>query len=284
MRVTCSRGFGPLLAMTFLSAAAGLAKDAREPKLVSVTDAQLREGSSARASRNYAWMGYNTPEIHLQLPPVDNSAYAEVTFAPAKLVDKAGRSVPHEVEQGLYSSETHSTEVRFTPKDAKPETPPVEFTRAAGTINVRYPVTARTVVVKAGTPASLSNAKVSVTGSSVVVEAQPGFKMLEVPFDSGLDEPLRVFDASGKRLAEDPSKQSVQSAPGGGSRTTLVFKGAVAEARLDAIDEWAEFEIAYDLPPGPKLPAADAGTKPPGGGVSGPGAQPAAVRRLPKRP
>jgi len=65
-------------------------------------------------------------------------------------------------------------------------------------------------------------------------------------------------------------------------RATRVFKGTVAQARLDVIDEWAEMDIAYDLAAAPKLPAADAGTKPAGGGVSGPGVQPTAVRRLPK--
>jgi hypothetical protein len=76
----------------------------------------------------------------------------------------------------------------------------------------------------------------------------------------------------------------MESTPDGGSSTTLVFKGTVAQAQLDVIDEWAEFDIAYDLAPAPKLPAADAGTKPPGGGVSGPGVHPTVVRRLPKRP
>jgi hypothetical protein len=282
MRVLRFRGLGLLVGIAFVSATLAIAKDAREPKLVSVTDAQLLAGTTARSSRNYAWMGYNTPEINLQMPQVDNSAYAEVTFAPAKLVSKAGKPVPYEVEQGLYSSDTYTTEVRFMPKEAKPDTPPVEFARAVGTIKVRYPVTARTVVIKPGTPASVGNAKVSVAGSTVVLDTQAGWKMLEVPFDSGLDEPLRVFDASGKRLAEDPSKMVMTSGPSGGSRETRTFKGTVAQARLDVVDEWAEFDIAYDLAPGPKLPAADAGTKPEGRGVSGPGVHPTAVRRLPK--
>jgi hypothetical protein len=211
---------------------------------------------------------------------VDNSAYADVKFEPAKLVDKAGKSVPYEVEQGLYSSETYTTEIRFKPKEAKPDAPPVEFAHAVGTIKVRYPVAARTVTVKAGAPAALSNAKVSVARSTVVLESQPGWKMLEAPFDSGLDDALRAFDASGKRLEEDPSRETTSDP--NGTRTTLVFKGTVAQARIDVVDEWAEFDIAYDLVPAPKLPAADAGQKPAGGDVSGPGIHPAAVRRIPK--
>jgi hypothetical protein len=59
----------------------------------------------------------------------------------------------------------------------------------------------------------------------------------------------------------------------------------VAQALLDVADEWAEIDLAYDLAPGPKLPAVDAGTEPPGGGVSGPGVHPTtAVRKQPKRP
>jgi hypothetical protein len=278
-----SGGLGLLLGIGLVTVTPGLAAEKREPKLGSVTDAQLLKETAARSSRNYAWIGYNTPEINLQLPAVDNSAYAEVTFAPARLVDKAGKSVAYEVEQGLYSSETHTTEVRFNPKEAKPNAPPVEFARATGTIKVRFPVTARTVVIKGGAPASLGKAKLSVVGPSVVVEAPSDWKMLEAPFDSGLDDALRAYDAAGKRLEEDSSKRKMEGSPTG-ARTTHVFKGAVAQARLDVVDEWAEFEIAYDLAPAAKLPATDAGTKPAGGGVSGPEIHPTAVRRLPKAP
>jgi hypothetical protein len=53
--MNCSRVLAVLAAMAFASAPAG-AEDKREPKLASVTDAQLKEGISARAGRNYAWI------------------------------------------------------------------------------------------------------------------------------------------------------------------------------------------------------------------------------------
>jgi hypothetical protein len=258
------------------------AGEKRAAQLVTVTDAQLREGISARAGRNYAWMGYNTPEIHLQLPAVDNSAYADATFEDAKLLDKAGRAVAHEVERGLYDPELHKDEVRFTPQEAKPDAPPVEFARAVGRIKVRYPAAARTVIVKPGVPAAVAGAKVSVKASAVVVEAEPGWKMLEVPFQSGLEDPLRVLDGTGRRLEEDSAQRLMESLEGGARRTTLVFKGKIAEARLDVVDEWAEVELDYDLPPSPKLPPEGAGTKPVGGDEGGPSVHPTVVRRLPK--
>jgi hypothetical protein len=259
-------------------------EEKREAKLSIVTDAQLREGVAARAGRNYAWIGYNTPEIHLKLPAVDNSAYADVTFEPAKLLDKAGRVVAYEVEQGLYEPELHMTEVRFTPKEAKPDSPPVEFARAVGKIKVRYPAAARTVVVKPGVPETVAGGKVSVQGSSLVVEADAGWKMLEAPFGSGLEESLRVLDGSGRRLEEDNAQRVMESLDGGRQRTTHVFKGKVAQARLDVVDEWADVELDYDLPPSPKLPAEGAGTKPAGGDEGGPSVPPTVVRRLPKAP
>jgi hypothetical protein len=257
----------------------GQTEKKREPALGTLTDAQLRQGTSARAGRSYAWMGYNTPEIHLQLPASDNSAYAETTFAPARLLDKAGRSVPHEVEQGLYDAETHRNEVRFTPSDGKRDAPPVDFAHAVGTIKVRYPAAARTVAVKPGLPVALHGAKVSVTASSVVVEAQPGWKMLEPPFGSDLDVALRVFDASGKRLEEDSSQQMSETLNAGGQRTTHAFKGKIAQARLDVVEEWAEMDLSYDLPPSPLLATDAAGTKPAGGDEGGPTVHPSAVRR-----
>jgi hypothetical protein len=275
-----SRVVAVLAGMAF-AAAPGGAEDKREPKLASVTDAQIKEGIAARAGRNYAWMGYNTPEIHLQLPAVDNSAYAEVTFDPPKLLDKTGKAVAYEVENGLYDAETHQNEVRFVPKDAKRDSPPVEFARAVGTIKVRYPVAGRTLVLKpGGAPVAAGAAKVSATPTSLVIDAPAGWKMLEAPFGSGMEEPLRVFDADGKRLEEDQSQRLMQTREDGGQTTTRVFKGKVAQAKLDVIDEWAEVDLAYDLPPMAKLPAEGAGQKPAGGDEGGPTVKPTAVRRV----
>jgi hypothetical protein len=66
----------------------------------------------------------------------------------------------------------------------------------------------------------------------------------------------------------------------GRQKTTHVFKGNVAQVKLDVIDEWAEVDLAYDLPPMAKLPAEGAGTKPPGGDEGGPAVKPTAVRRV----
>lgn len=278
--MVCSRVLAVLAGMAIASAPAG-AEDKREPKLASVTDAQLKEGISARAGRNYAWMGYNTPEIHLQLPAVDNSAYAEATFEPPRLLDKAGKPVAYEVEHGLYDAETHRNEIRFVPKGAKPNSPPVEFTRAVGTIKVRYPVAGRTLVIKPGAaPVAAGAARVSATPTSLIVDAPAGWKMLEAPFNSGLEEPLRVYDASGKRLEEDRPQQLMEGREDGGQKTTHVFKGKVAQVKLDVIDEWAEADLAYDLAPMAKLPAEGAGMTPAGGDEGGPAVKPTAVRRV----
>ena len=276
----CSRVLAVVAGMAFASAPGG-AEDKREPKLASVTDAQLKEGISARAGRNYAWIGYNTPEIHLQLPALDNSAYAEVTFEPPKLLDKTGKAVAYEVEHGLYDPETHRNEVRFMPKEAKPDSPPVEFARAIGTIKTRYPVAGRTVVVKPrAAPMAAGAARVSATPTSLIVDAPAGWKMLEAPFGSGMEEPLRAYDAAGKRLEEDGSQRLMQGREDGGQKTTRVFKGKVAQVKLDVIDEWAEVDLAYDLPPMAKLPAEGAGTKPAGGDEGGPTIKATAVRRV----
>jgi hypothetical protein len=278
--MSCTRVLAVLAGMAF-AATPLRAEDKREPKLASVADAQLKDGISARAGRNYAWVGYNTPEIHLQLPALDNSAYAEVTFDPPKLVDKAGKAVAYEVEHGLYDAETHRNEVRFVPKDAKPDTPPVDFARAVGTIKVRYPVAGRTLVVKPGAaPAAAGAAKVSATPTSVVFDAPAGWKMLEAPFGSGMEDPLRAYDAAGKRLEEDGSQRLMETRDDGGQKTTHVFKGKVAQVKLDVIDEWAEVDLAYDLPPMAKLPADSAGMKPAGGDEGGASVKPTAVRRV----
>ena len=279
MRSLHSLGLALLVGFAVAPPMPALAEDVREPKLVSVTDVQLREGTTARASRNYAWMGYNTPEITLKLPAVDNSAYAEVTFEPAKLADKSGKPVAHEVETGIWMPDLHGFDVRFTPKNAKPDAPPVEFARAVGTIKVRYPASARTVVIKPGAPVSAGGAKLSLKGSSLIVDAPNNWKVLDTPFGAGLEEPLRAYGAGGKRLEED-SSQRLQESGETGTRTTRVFKGTVSQVRLDVVDEWAEMDVAYDLPPLTKLPADKAGMTPEGGAIGGPAVHPTAVRRV----
>jgi hypothetical protein len=107
-----------------------------------------------------------------------------------------------------------------------------------------------------------------------------GWKMLEARFGSGLEEPLRVYDAAGKRLEEDGSQRLMQGREDGGQKTTHVFKGNLALVKLDVIDEWAEVDLAYDLPPMAKLPAEGAGTRPAGGDEGGPAIRPTAVRRV----
>jgi hypothetical protein len=215
------------------------------------------------------------------LPALDNSAYAEVNFEAPRLLDKSGKAVAYEVEHGLYDPETHRNEVRFVPKEAKPDSPPVEFARAVGAIKIRYPVAGRTLVVKPGAaPVAAGAAKVSATPTSLIIDAPAGWKMLEAPFNSGMEEPLRVYDAAGKRLEEDGSQRLMQGREDGGQKTTHVFKGKVAQVKLDVIDEWAEVDLAYDLPPMAKLPADGAGTKPAGGDEGGPSIKPTAVRRV----
>ncbi len=66
----------------------------------------------------------------------------------------------------------------------------------------------------------------------------------------------------------------------GSQKTTRVFKGKVAQVKLDLIDEWAAVDLAYDLPPMAKLPAEGAGMKPAGGDEGGPAVKPTAVRRV----
>src|SRR6185503_18001487 len=98
------------------------------------------------------------------------------------------------------------------PKGGKRDTPPVEFARAVGTIKVRYPAAGRTLVLKPGAaPVAAGGAKVSATPASLVIDAPAGWKMLEAPFESGMEDPLRVYDAAGKRLEEDRSQQLMQT-------------------------------------------------------------------------
>lgn len=73
--------------------------------------------------------------------------------------------------------------------------------------------------------------------------------------------PLRASDATGRWLVRADSTTSVLV--GNVNWRRLEFWGNVTEVRIDRVENWAELEIAYDLPPAPKLPENRQGLTPP---------------------
>jgi len=226
-----------------------------DPAFSTVAVATLEKSIRVAAGRSYAVFGYNIPTVRVELPPLDNSGYAVVNFLEARPLGANGKPLAHELEQGLYSPETHSSEIRFVASNPKDLVPIV---RAAGRVAIRYPIRIRTTTVRVGSPEA-QRLGISFDGPYVKYPEQslglPGPRPL-----SGVD-PMRAYDRSGKRLELYDGFQKSESADGV-SRKTIAFWGPVATIRFDTVEQWSDVQKPFDLPAAPKRPAGREGIGP----------------------
>lgn len=237
-----------------------LEQGARQPVFVDLTAEQVAQRIAMVSGRNYAWFGFNTPEIHVVLPAVDNSVYAETDFGRPTLLDADGNQVPYEPERGIYDHETFHDELRFTPVEGDE---PVAYARAVGSVTVRYPLRIHTLRARAGEPPT-EGLDVTIDGPYVTRRGRSGDTGPELeaaPF-TGI-EAFRALDADGNRLERAPSGQF--SMADGVVTEVVAYWGEVAAVELDVADEWATYRVDFELPSVPPLPDERAGVAPPDG-------------------
>ena len=240
-----------------------IAEDARQPAFAELTADQVAAAITMVSGRNYAWFGFNTPEVHLVLPEADNSVYAVVDFGEATLFDSEGRDVPHERELGLYDPETHHTELRFPPVEGDT---PIDYARADGEVTVRYPLRLHTLRAEAGEP-PVEGLDVDFDGPFVIRRTGSDSEDLEEAAFTGITA-FRAFDAEGRLLERYPSSNT--SMVDGQVTETYAYWGEVAAVELDVADEWALFRVAYELPSVALLPENRAGIAPDDGNENPP--------------
>lgn len=231
------------------------ATDARVPSFTTYTADQLKGIITAVSGRNYAWHGYNTPEVLVVLPPSDNSVYALVDFARPELFVAGGGSISYELERGLYDHDYSTDEIRFLPENGEK---PVEFANAIGTVKVRYPVQARTLFARKGEPAP-NGLDLIIDGPFVHLRFTGENPLLDAASFSGI-ESMRAYDEAGNQLEKSPSAKFQME--NGVTTETSAYWGEVAEVQVDTVDEWAALQIAYTLPPADLLPEGQAGQAP----------------------
>jgi hypothetical protein len=226
-----------------------------EPKFIELTAEQVVKQITMVSGRNYAWFGFNTPEIHLVLPSADNSVYAVVDFADPTLVDADGAEVPYERERGIYDHTTHHDELRVVPVEGEE---PVEFARAIGSVTIRYPLIIRTISARKGEtlPEGLD---VTFDGPFVLWRTRGDDEAPEAASFTGV-APFRAYDEAGRQLQAYPS--SKMNIVDGLVTETKTYWGEVAEVEVDAVEEWATIRVSYELPSVDPLPEDRAGIAP----------------------
>lgn len=226
------------------------------PEYVAMTPDQLRDGIKVFSRRSYAVFGFNDPAITILVPHNDNSVYATFEFAKPSVTDKRGKAVAYEIEQGIYSFDTSTNEIRL--KRA-------EFHRAAGTIAVKYPLAIKTTRVKKSKP--LPNVRFD--GPFLHITGE-----LDTPAPASFSkiQPLRAYDAKGRQLEQD--NWTSTNFENDKIVRTMAFHGDVAELQIDRVETWVNVTATYDLPPAPRLAASMSGMaqtmvpETPGGRVS----------------
>jgi len=227
-----------------------------DPAFSAVSPASLPKSIHVVAARSYAVFGYNTPAVVVKLPATDNSAYAVVEFKDAKPLGRDGKPLPHEIEQGIYDAESHSTQIRFGPPSGAKDLVPLA--RARGGVVVKYPIEIKTTAVKGGSPEA---ARLGVSIDGPYVKYRPDALALpEAASFSGID-PLRAYDAAGKRLERYDGVQKSEFSDGVSTRT-VAFWGPVASVRYDAVTRWSNLQIPFDVAAAPMRPAGREGQGP----------------------
>ena len=103
----------------------------------SVDDAALQK-IHVTSDRSTAWAQFNQPAVHVWLPQVENSAYAQFELADPVVVDAKGKPVERSVEQGIYEHDSARKEFRILAMS--------EPARVSGKVKVRYPVRIRPAI------------------------------------------------------------------------------------------------------------------------------------------
>jgi Ankyrin repeats (3 copies) len=201
--------------------------------------------------RNTAIFGFNTPEVVVYLPRIDNSAYAIVRFDEPDLFDAKGGVVPFDLEGGGYDDDTFSTEIRVASKNGVDI---VEFAKIKGIGKIKYPLKIKTLSIKKGN-ASDMGLDTNLDGPFVTYTDPNISEMIFLYTGIG---PVRAYDASGHRLEKDGYNGT--STKGEVTRRTLAFLGQIAEVKIDVVEKWVEIEFTYELPPVKPLPESFAGS------------------------
>jgi hypothetical protein len=200
----------------------------------------LKKAIKIYPDRSAAMFGYNTPMVVCKLPPTSNSEYSSVEFIEPVLLDKNKKQIPFELENGGYSSEKHSSEIRFQNKDGGDSL--VSFDTASGKVHIKYPLKINTIMVKknqAGNDFGVTfKGKFVTFNREKVAAAENSFSSLHS---------VRAYDASGLELYK--LNYSYSASGDEGDFETLAFWGEPDRVEVDSVEEFAELDLDYNLAP-----------------------------------
>lgn len=178
-----------------------------------------------------------TPGIAVQLPKVDNSAYAEIDFGEPELFGSWGKTVEYELDVYGLNQKTLTKQVLFSHKE---EEKLVKYKKAVGTVSIRYPSKLKFLLFSSDYPKN-GDIEVQFQGPQVWIR---GNKYLNDPSFPNRFSVFQAFDMRGRRLREIHSP---------GYRydweDNKAFWGKPKVLQVVHAEEWIELEIPYKLKP-----------------------------------
>lgn len=206
---------------------------------------QLKKAIKIVSKRSEAIFGFNTPEVACFFPRISNSAYGSIDFKDVKLRDKARHDIEYEAELSGFMEDSNSSEIRFLPASGQKT---VTFDKAAGSVHIKYPLSLKTLSVKKG-----ENSKLVQFDKRVIRYKTEGVAKAESLFAKL--RPVRAYDASGRQLYQ--LGFSGFYSIGDGEFEALAFWGEPVRVEIDVVEQWAEFDMPFELAPADLLPASN---------------------------
>jgi hypothetical protein len=208
------------------------------PRFATVDEAAIKAGTEIRPARSGAMIGFNEQMVRIQLPRLGNSLLAQVKVK-SVVLKKGAKKVKFE-EQGPFRDDSGYV---FTYRMESGSDKPVEFDKATGTVEVRYPAKVVTRKVAAGSDdavAAVKGCSVQINGDSV--DADP----------RAVWPSVRAYAANGMRLKPVRDYSESGSIDGKDYRG-LRFWGTVTAVEVDEVKEWKTVNIPLNVTPAPPL-------------------------------
>lgn len=218
--------------------APALADEDVRPVFKTFTPAQIHEAVVVRLV-DVEHGDARVPAISVSLPDADNDAYATVVFDTIRLEGRDGKPIEWAMSDGMINREGRQTNLVLLGADGEP----VPLAKAKGRVVVWYPTKVTTRSIKASEKDALAKQAAFIDGP--FVRHRVDHNVARVTGISSI-EPLRAYDAAGKRIEPDGGAWPDEEHEGFELRP---FRGAVARVELDGVPEVAGIEIEYELAP-----------------------------------
>lgn len=217
------------------------ARSTTPPRFATIDESAIKSGTEIRPARSEAMIGFNEQMVRIRLPRLGNSLLAQVTVKNVVL-KKGAKKLKFEAQGPFRDDDGYGFTYRMESGDSG-NGKPVEFDKATGTVEVRYPVKVTTRKVPAAADdrvVKVKDCSVQISGNSVDADPRAVWPSVRAIAANGMPLKLvRDFSESGSTNGNDYKG--------------LRFWGVVTAVEVDEVSEWKTVSLPLNLSPAPPL-------------------------------